>query len=575
MVGTSIDFAEDPDIEEEVINYFSEFKSLKKYELSKEDGINEDDIQIIERVRDALIEVFGYEFFKLLITGVMTIYLTPSGEYKLYFKNHNTKDLQERLQDFGLLSVKDKLYSRLITGGGRNRIASYSGSIIYWTASLLIGSRLKLSKTDTLDIIPPSPLLGKLFENTHNLFDIKGMGVQDIVKYNIKLLEKFYNDYFKELVPPLSLVSSAYWGNEQLVLEGPQVLAKIMRNAFEESGIEDKLLDEYPELRGKEEDVKKVATAYMLRNFIQGLYSYTTRYKDQLIKALIQGEGFITIGYKLSGKGTTNPVFLIDEKANYQGYKVQIPVEKFTNEVKAKLIWSLMMSDAQLHNLKNSRSFPLISSIKHEIKEPIKHIYKELYTALEKYNEEGYYVSKDGKEKKGTFEVNFYNPTTAGFAGPPRKRITLNPSDPSYKNKLASVVSLMVKKMYTIVIKQEYDHGDLINVLYADLFGLLDESYIKLNFFSSQISGTLHNKYYDEYYGDDENRVQWEDSEWYGDLKEEDGYNKGAFTLKNSYPLWRFVETEEYTYNKIIARIFNEAAREDNVYPQLKPDDLP
>jgi hypothetical protein len=43
--------------------------------------------------------------------------------------------------------------------------------------------------------------------------------------------------------------------------------------------------------------------------------------------------------------------------------------------------------------------------------------------------------------------------------------------------------------------------------------------------------------------------------------------------------LWLFVETEEYTYNKIIARIFEEAAREDNqeenIYPELQPDDLP
>ena len=69
-------------------------------------------------------------------------------------------------------------------------------------------------------------------------------------------------------------------------------------------------------------------------------------------------------------------------------------------------------------------------------------------------------------------------------------------------------------------------------------------------------------------------RVQWKDSDMYGDLKEED-YKKGALTLKNSFPLWLFVETEKYTYNKIIARIFNEAALEDNIYPQLQPDDLP
>jgi hypothetical protein len=101
---------------------------------------------------------------------------------------------------------------------------------------------------------------------------------------------------------------------------------------------------------------------------------------------------------------------------------------------------------------------------------------------------------------------------------------------------------------------------------------------MKLNFYGKQIGGTLHNNYYTNHYEDKgEERVQWKDSDTYRDLKE--GYKKGALTLKNSFPLWLFVETEEYSYNKIIARIFNEAALEDNlgdnIYPQLQPDDLP
>ena len=232
-----------------------------------------------------------------------------------------------------------------------------------------------------------------------------------------------------------------------------------------------------------------------------------------------------------------------------------------------------MISENQLTTLKDSRRFPLISSIRHEIKEPIKHIYKELYTALEKYNEEGYYVTDDGDEEKGTFEVYFYNPIASGHTQ--KGKITLNPSDPSYKNKLASVVSLMVKKMYTIVIRQKFIRGqDVINVLYADQFGILDESYMKINFYGKQIVGTLQNNYYEDFYESKKERVQWKDSKTYRDLKEED-YKREAFTLKNSYPLWRFAETEDHTYNKIIARIFNEVAREDNIYPQLHPDDLP
>jgi hypothetical protein len=188
---------------------------------------------------------------------------------------------------------------------------------------------------------------------------------------------------------------------------------------------------------------------------------------------------------------------------------------------------------------------------------------------LEKYNQEGYYVSNDGLKTEGTFEVNFYYPSASGFSHLKTKRITLNPSDPLYKSKLASAVSLMVKNMYTIVISQKGRKGlRAINIVYADQFGILDESYMKVNFYSNQITGTLENDYYEDYYQDDKDRVQWKDSVPYKNLKK--GYKKGAFTLKNSYPLWLFAETEDHSYNEIIAQIFKEAASENPIYPQQK-----
>jgi hypothetical protein len=126
--------------------------------------------------------------------------------------------------------------------------------------------------------------------------------------------------------------------------------------------------------------------------------------------------------------------------------------------------------------------------------------------------------------------------------------------------------------MYTIVIRQKYEKGYTVtNVLYADQFGILDEDYIKTSFYAQQISGTLQNDYFKKYY---ENRAQWEDSDTFNDLEEKD-YKEGAFKLENSFPLDLFAETEEFSYNKIIARIFSEAAQEDNIYPQLKAEDLP
>jgi hypothetical protein len=145
-----------------------------------------------------------------------------------------------------------------------------------------------------------------------------------------------------------------------------------------------------------------------------------------LIKALIQGEGFITIGYNPKGK-TMNPIFAINEETSYEGYKIQIPIEKFTNEVKSKIIWALAVSNSQISRLKNLERFPLIESVKHEIENPLKHIYKELYNALEKYNQEGFYVSKDGLENRGTFEVYFCTPGPSGFVKANKKLPSIPP----------------------------------------------------------------------------------------------------------------------------------------------------
>jgi AAA15 family ATPase/GTPase len=143
--------------------------------------------------------------------------------------------------------------------------------------------------------------------------------------------------------------------------------------------------------------------------------------------------------------------------------------------------------------------------------------------------------------------------------------IELVTTDPEYKKKLASVVYYMVKNMLTIVIKQG-GSGTAINALYANIFRVLDEGYIKQNFYDTEIGGTIINKHIDK-------NKQWIDSEFFSNLKDDYSDKKqGAFTLENAYAIWLFSDSDKF--DEVFAKFFSDAAAMDNKYPQLRPSDI-
>lgn len=99
-----------------------------------------------------------------------------------------------------------------------------------------------------------------------------------------------------------------------------------------------------------------------------------------------------------------------------------------------------------------------------------------------------------------------------------------------------------------------------------NLFKVLKEDYIKQCLENRRIGGYLFNKYID----DDK---QWKDSISYENFIEK--YYEGAFTLENAFPLDLFGDTEEMTFNEMIAQIFSSAVMRDNRFPVLKPSYLP
>lgn len=183
-----------------------------------------------------------------------------------------------------------------------------------------------------------------------------------------------------------------------------------------------------------------------------------------------------------------------------------------------------------------------------------------LYNTLKTYFND-YYQQSPRSKPRTTFAISFYRPGLGGM----NKGMTLMnhfptqilknridnidagvSSDIEFRKMIASVVYYMVKYQSTIIVKQGYSNS-MINVLYASIFKILDEGYIKqnLNPNGQQIGGQLKNIY---------NGDAWLNSEELFDLFND--YRNGAFTLKNAFPIHLFSNLDDFDI--FFAKLFND-----------------
>jgi hypothetical protein len=378
------------------------------------------------------------------------------------------------------------------------------------------------------------------------------------LRYNKILISRFYRDYFKSLVSPVKFLSSAYKGKPKLILDGFQELIYMLRPALEKSGVEKIITNYFSSQNLDLKYTRDVMVDLFILDLLDGFYKSSKKsYLEQLTDILIEGkkDSFYLIGPQ---HAQNNPAY------QGKGMKIRIPTDSFDIEKISEIVWSFMYKD--YFKLYRDKDIKSIYNIRDEIKAPILHIYDQLYKALTDYNENYYEAGENAEFEKNVFHVVFYTPRISGMSASGNLgsefTVKLDLSDPiGFQKNIARVVYLMVKNMATIVVKQGFETSK-INVLYANQFKILDEGYIKQNFYGQQIGGSVVNQF----------RVrlgseQWIDSILYRELKQE--YESGAFTLKNAFPISAFHDADKF--DELFSELISHSQR---ILIDFRPEDL-
>jgi len=589
-------------------NYFQKFEFLSTVSFSSGDSLKMivdpsnpskfivNDYQIIEWVRDAIVEAIGYEAFTLLNHGVIS-FSEVDGEYVLHSRNHqkdaDTQDFWDsRLSNFGIGTIVDK---RTIPfeGSGLN---GYNRPTMFWASDLILGHRQDLkilfidengirtpSYTKTLLTLNNQPLLAELYSDFPQIV-YQGR----FLRYNREILSNFFSDYYSAYVPVLAPYENSYSGTIDSILEGRQLLLEMLWSMIFEKVSKMDIPSIFPSQTLDKTYAQYVTRDYAMLIFLDLLYRPRAGQRDEVINrdyinliknALIQGSGSITLGstYTQSGQALTgNPIFdATDPVSGKRGLEISIDITRFTPEVLAKILWTLHYDSLMAPYFRSK--IRKIENIENKITDPIIHLYQTLYNTLKEYQTK-YYAVGSLSQPRTDFSVSFYRPGLGGMNARTTlarqftdiKKNTITGIDPTneveFRKKIASIVFYMVKYSATISMKQGLGNS-LIHVLYADLLRILNVEYMKQNFYSTTgtIAGSLQNP---------NNENAWINSQYFANLPSE--YRKEGFSLSTMFPVRLFTDADSFQI--WFAKLFNDMATNyegsNNIYPTIDPKDL-
>jgi len=557
------------------------------------------DYQIIEWVRDAIVEAFGYEAFTLLDHGVIS-FSKNNYDYVLHSRSHqrassvdsNHQFFDSRLRDFGMGTLIDQRKTALATKTVKAlRSIPYNRPTVFWASNLILGHRQDLeilfvdengnrdpSYTKTLVTVNDRSLMAELYSNFPQIV-YQGR----FLRYNREILSNFFSDYYTALVPEVYSSGVMYRGTKDSIIEGRQLLLEMLWSMIFETVSKMDIAGIFPSQTLDNTYAQEVTRDYAMLIFLDILYHPVAYQRDgilnrdyiDLIKnAIIHNSGSIFLGSTSSS--TNNPIFdATNPDIGNRGLEIPIDVARFTPDVLAKIIWTL-----QYHSLLRidfTNSIKKIENIQDKIKDPIIHLYTTLYNTLKNYQSNYYAVGPDAQPRTD-FSISFYRPYLGGMSSSTKLNLqfsdvsknTISEIDPTnedeFRKKIAAVVFYMVKYIATISVKQGFSNSH-INVLYANLITILEEEYMKQNFFSGAdaIGGKLINP---------NNINAWINSEDFANLPSE--YRDDGFTFGTTFPIYRFTDAD--SFQVWFAELFNVMARDykgsNNIYPTISPNDL-
>jgi len=346
-----------------------------------------------------------------------------------------------------------------------------------------------------------------------------------------------------------------------LVLEGRQDILELIYNNLLSGVLNIDVSENFPEA-----DLNGIYSRILIRDysFIQLLSeSYKTTLNENFVRvknALISGSGYLFINPRTrSGLvDVTNPLFTnVDRETGDSGLMIPIDLSKFTPEKLSRIVWALGFDGSAQWMQHAFNDIKVIENVESQITEPIRHLYKVLYDMFKNYFESFY------SGTRSDFSVGFYQPSLSGMSANSRLGNTLTEINPmneaDFRRKVASIIYNMVKYVATIVVK-EGSSRSWINILYANLLGVLDETYMKTNFYMNTV---------DTIGGSLDNNEVWKNSNSFAILPAL--YRQGAFTLQNLYPIFKFSDADNF--DQWFISLMNGLAKEtgkNGIFPTFK-----
>ncbi|KKK63482.1 hypothetical protein LCGC14_2993830 [marine sediment metagenome] len=260
-----------------------------------------------------------------------------------------------------------------------------------------------------------------------------------------------------------------------------------------------------------------------------------TRYIKLIKEALTNNGGVIEMGSSVTGSAMTkNKLFdATDPASGKSGLQITIDLSLFTPEQLQKVLWTLHFDG--VFEIDFKKNILLTQNIINEIKSPFIHLYTTIYNTLKSYSQD-FYTSTTRTD----FSVSFYKPSLSGMSKMSALSNQLSgelgsnkidkidfTNEEEFRRQIAAITFYMVKYLATINVKQGFS-GSQTSVLFANLLKVLDEEYMKQNFYGDNIGGTLLNSANDN---------AWLGSDCFEDLPYE--FAQG-FSLSALYPIWLF-----------------------------------
>ena len=553
-----------------------------------------DDFTLIEKIREALIEVFGYEAFTLLDHGIMSFSRDINGNYEVIFRNHPRRESARMLNFYGIGSLIDVKTTNIFVG---EQIGGYTVPTAFWSSHLIMGYTIDYNirvidengnpsdQLMTMDVFPSQSLLSSLYQG----YSIVTVSVTEDIssteaQFNKRILIQFLVDYYSKVVPPVDFGTSDYIGTIDSIIEGRQILLELLYSMFIDKISNIDIRGVFPDQVLDEFYAKDVTLDYMSLYFLEYLYKPQSKtglierdYVKLIKDALIQNGGIIQIGSSHKGSSQTiNPLFdATDPENRLDGLEITIDLSKFTPDILQKIIWTLHYDGK--FEIDFNKKVKSTQHVTDSIKDPIIHLYTTLYNTLKAYSKD-YYALGPRSQPRTDFSVSFYRPSLSGmskisalsnqFSGElSRNRIDEIDfsNEENFRKQVASIVFYMVKYCSAINIKQGY-YNSRINVLYADLLGILDEGYMKQNLYGDQIGGSLTNP---------NNDNAWLESDYLKDLPFE--YSKGAFRLSSLFPIWLFSDVDQFHiwFTELFNNMAANFAGSGDIFPTFSaPNDI-